>query len=414
MTLRRLTATVVLVTAVGAVPARGAVPERAFTAEASASPLEVIAGRNETDVGSRFFATRSAATNPPPNGYGRAALVDLGFAESLRGPQGPNAEADTGVPNLGDDAVVDDGASRYEAHVDRTPSSRTSAQGGTWSSDGIAADALGSSSTAGVADGAIVATVHATVSGLRVDALAVTGARFAAEARTSGEPGGAHAEGSIELVGATFAGTPVVIGPSGVHVDDTQVPAAQLAAATAALGDALSGSPFAELRLVQPVVEVADDGTRATVRGGGLFVRLTNATPGDSYFAEYRLVGGEIAVFVGAPLDAGAVAGDEGDGPPVAGGSPTRVPGVPIGSGASTGEPPGGVVGPAVDAGYRLVTDQRAPSLASPWAGLPVALGVLWGAAVVAAVVWWLPAAAGVRRRLAEHSGRFATRYLRG
>src|SRR5207247_11257442 len=101
---------------------------------------------------------------------------------------------------------------------------------------------------------------------------------------------------------------PVVIGPEGLTVDQSKVPAELVNASTTAVHDALSQGGYFDVRTAQPEVTIAEDGSSVTVRGGGVFFEGQSNDPTQPYCLRQALVGGSLQVAVGAGLTGGSAA----------------------------------------------------------------------------------------------------------
>lgn len=284
---------------------------RAFSAEANATPVEPAPGVNETEVAFRPAATTARAFNPPVAAFGRAAAVDLGLAEALIGPavdeagagdaSPPSADVDTQVEGS-NDKTVDEGGTHLEARADESPMAVAAAEG---SSGGP----TGSATSRSFADGSgetIVAVSEAEISDATFGPLVIGSGRFDGRAQIDGTPGGGSARGVITVTGATFADVPVVIDDDGMAVDETRVPAPLVGEATAAIQEFFSPGGFADIRVVQPKVEVAEDGRSATVNGGGVRVFMSSNDPANNYFFAATFLRGSAEVFMGSDLSVAA------------------------------------------------------------------------------------------------------------
>ena len=388
---------------------------RAFTAGAQAYPVESAPGTRETEVKVRQLATTAIASNPPPDAFARAATNDMGLAEAYVGQQGPSADADTATADGENDDVVDDGGNRLEAHVDVAPRARASAAGNAVGDDATSSGTGSSTSEADASGERLVATAQAEVNDVAVGLLVVGSGRFDARVESDGTPGGASASGLIRTSDATFADIPVTIGADGLSVDESRVPDAAVGPATAALQQAFSEGGYTDIRVVQPRVEVAEDGSSARVFGGGVFVFLTNNDPSERYFVSYTLLGGSAEVVFGGDIAVPA----PGAAVPVPATEPADTVAPDAASTTGDGEQaapvtPPAAPGPAPTAA-ELAYDEGAErvSLPVPWPGW------VW-AVVVVALAWavagglHLPFAAGAQRRLHDMTDAFADRYLRG
>lgn len=268
--------------------------ERAFTIVAEGYPVEPAPGSQSQPIAIRPAASRVSLANPPASAYARAAAADLGLAEAYFGQRGPSAEVDTATEGEREESVDEEGV-RLHAVVSETPSASASAE--------LVAVGIGTtaSDTAGrlTRDGRVVADASSEVRDATIGPLAVTGARFEAHASTSGLRGGGAGSGRVTVAGAMVGGVPVVVDDTGVRVDENLVPLAQLGAATAAVQRAMAEGGYSDIRVVQPIVTVAEDGRRVEVSGGGVAVYLTNNNPSNLYFLSLRGLGGRALVAVG-------------------------------------------------------------------------------------------------------------------
>jgi hypothetical protein len=379
---------------------------RAFTVRAEAYPVESAPGTRETEVAVRQLSTVAQASNPPPDAFARATANDMGLAEAYVGQQGPSADADTATAGGQPDVVVEEGGSRLEAHVEPAPRARADAAGNT---------ASGTGSSTSTADGAgeeLVATATAEINDVVIGPLVIGSGRFDATATANGQPGGATASGVVRTSDATFADIPVTIGSDGLQLDESRVPDALVGPSTAALQQAFSEGGYADIRVVQPRVEVAEDGSSASVSGGGVYVFLTNNSPTERYFVSHTLLGGSVEVSFGGELAVPSAA------PAAVPAEPATVDGPAAPAGASDPTPVAGPAAPpaaappaapdlAYDAAGRRVT---LPVVWPGWIWFVVAIGIAWAAAGVLR----LPFAAGARARLRHAGDGFADRYLRG
>jgi hypothetical protein len=390
--------------------------DRAFTIAAEAFPVEPAPGANQTTLGIRPVASRAGATNPPADAFGRAAATDFGLIEAYTGPQGPSAEADTASANGQREAHVEQGGMTLDAEASTEPRGHAAATGN--SSTGTAYS-TGASSSFATADGStrpLLAVAAAEVNDVVSGPLFIGSARFDASVSLDGTPGGAVAHGRVTATDATVSGIPVILDESGVRVDDAAVPATQLPTLTEAVRMALNRGGYIDVRVVQPVVEVAPDGTRASVRGGGVRIHMGTNDPSSNYFLELNLVAGSASVLLGTFIE--GTGGGSGGAAPFAGSLPSgpvtrvgRLDGfdavVPAAPPAPAAAAPSATGAPAQEA--VVATAASTYRLASRWPGWPWLLAAL---ALVGAMAASLRAnaMAPVRLRLIL----FADRYLRG
>jgi hypothetical protein len=308
---------------------RPAIVGRSFTIRADAFPIEPAPGSNGVALGIRPAATRLVVANPPVEAYARAAAADLTAIEQQVGPPpaGTAAECDSASGNVAPRAHASPAGMTLSAVCNGSPWALASAIARELAAGEVNASAITSTVTGGVAGDALVGTARASLTDLTIGALRVTAARFVGSVRMTGRPGGATASGTIEIVEATIGGVPVTVGPDGVAVDETRVPTEQLAAATAAVHDALSQGGYADVRLLQPRGRAAADGTSASLSGGGLLIYLTNNDPSSTYFVGLTLLGASVRADLGSALELAS------GGPPVSVG-PDSAPGEPAGSAA--------------------------------------------------------------------------------
>lgn len=406
---------VLVVIAAVAVPPSDAAPagtdpvhvDRSFKVLAEAYPMQSAPGTQETEIKVRFASSRAIASNPPVGAFAHASAADLGLAEAYVGRQGPSADADTATQG-DDDAVVADGGSRMEAHVDATPRASSAATSSSAEGEPGGAGTVASTSVADGSPRRLVATAAAEINDFHLGLLVLGSGRFEAVASIDGNPGGARAAGFIRTTEATFAGIPISLGTDGVRVDETKVPVPLLGEATKAIQQAFSPGGYIDLRVAQPTIEIAEDGTSARVFGGGIFIYLTNNDPTERYFVSYTLLGGTASAVLGGVL---AQATPDRD-PRVA---PTVVaPTAPIlfshpnpaPSNPRAGSSP---MQPALDV---VMGSERValPGLWPGWVWSLVVVGLGWGIAGALR----LPPLARSRERLVHVADELAHRYLRG
>ena len=294
---------VVLALSGGVPAARGAAPARAFSVEAAAFPVEPAPGLNQTALGVRPAATRAALSNPPAVAYGRAAALDLGTIELYTGPPPPEsvAECDTGSDNVPDDATAAPLDMQLSARCTTAPAADVRAVARSFSSSGLETAGLSSRVQADGGADAVVAEAVVSAHDVVLGPLVVGTVVQRASARADGRPGGATATARVSVSSASVAGTPVIIGPDGVEVDEERVPLELVPAATAAVRDALGQGGYTDIRVAQPVTEASPDGSSASVRGGGLSVLFTRNDPTENYFLRMTLAGASLSVDLGPP-----------------------------------------------------------------------------------------------------------------
>lgn len=317
-----------LVAALVAVAPSEAVFARGFSARAKAFPVEPDPGQNQQSFAVRPVSADATATNPPAGSFGRAAVVDAGIIEGqFPPPEESFAACDSVSPNVPTDARRRVGPIELAATCRDAPLAAVRA-------DSIGLEALlgeealaslgldgGSISSRVVVDGSgdmVWAESISSLVDLRMGALHLEEVRFRTRVEADGEPGAASADWSFDVVAADVDGVPVTIGSEGVRVDDAAVPAPLLAEAAAAVQEAFGQSPYSDVRVLEPEVSVADDGSSASVDGGGLHVFLTSSdNPAEREFLGLTLLGGRVEVAVGEALEAGT-----GDLVPFVGGAP--------------------------------------------------------------------------------------------
>lgn len=402
----------VVLAALVAVPAGAAgspVVERSFTINVEAFPVAPAPGQQQTELSVRPAGTRAAVANAPATAYARGAVVDSGAIELFTGPPPEEsvAECDTGSPNVPDEAAADPGGSRLRALCTNRPSGRASASGSSAGDDDTAAGSFSSAVHADGGDEAAVGEAQAEMHDGAFGPFAFSSARYEARASAGGVPGRASAHGVVTVSGASVAGIPVRVGPGGVTVDETEVPVELAPAAAAAVNDALTQGGFSTVRLVQPETTVAEDGSRATVRGGGLFVELADPDPKSRRFLRMTFVGGRIEVSVGPVLGEPDAAPPAAVDPPS---SPPRSDAPPAGDAPSAAAPSPPVAAPgdttvettAEDSVVLASSVHRLPGWWDGWVWLVAAATLLAGA-----VAAW-------RRRALATWDALADRFLRG
>jgi len=390
-----------------AVPAE-AITARSFSLQAEGFPVEPAPGMNATSLGIRPLGTQASMSNAPADAYGRATTLDLGTIELYTGPPPPGntAECDATRPNLPRTAEARPGGALLTATCTRRPSVAVAARAEGPESDQLRI-ASQSSRVGGDGGGsALAASADVVITDVEMGPLHIGTARFRGQVSANGRPGGASAAGVVDAADASVSGVPVVVGTGGISVDQTRVPTDLVSSATEAVRAAMAQGGYSDVRVVQPRVTKARDGSSATVQGGGVLASFSSNDPKNDYFLSLTLVGATLKAFVGGPVEnLGPVTG--GVGTVVAPVSP--VPAVAGGGGAGLGEVP---------AANPTLADVAAPPAAlEPLAGraaynLPRAWRGGWVILAVAVVL--VAAAVLVRRRLAPVWDDFATRFLRG
>lgn len=395
--------------------APGPLLARAFTITAEAFPAEPAPGANQTTLGIRPVATRAGATNPPAAAFARASATDFGLIEAYTGPQGPSAEADTASENGRPDHHVEEGGMTLDAHASRAPRGNATASANNVEGDVYTAGSSQSASTVDGGGGKLTAVAMAEMNDVASGPMLIGSARFDAAVELDGTPGGAKASGRVTATDATVSGVPVVIDDHGLRVNEAAVPTEQISAVTEAVRMGLNRGGYIDVRVVQPIIEVAPDGLRASVRGGGVRIRMSTNDPTNNYFLEFNLVAGSASAllgpFIGEPAPvpqdfAGSTGG--GDFPSVF--TPARpveriasplTPAPTTPPAATRVEPPLPLTVEADEAAsYRL---------ASRWPWWPWLVAALALVALFAASLHSAPMAPALRRVSA-----FSDRYLRG
>ena len=368
-----------------------------FTISAQAYPEAVVPGRGGTELGSRELATQLTLTNAPASAYARSALVDNGAIELYTGPPPPGstAECDTTASNQAPDASATPGGAKLTASCRPAPSATASATGAL--ANGSARSASASASGDGGGD-AVRASVGAEVHDLTFGPVQVGTARYDASGAANGIAGEASGNAAVSASDASVAGIPVTIDGDGVRVDDTRVPTELAGSATKAVHDALAQGGYADVRLVQPSVLVAADGTSVQIAGGGLFTEFQSNDPTQPYFVHTTFVGGALTLSVGGQLSTAAAPPLLVDGPT----APSSEGGAAVASPPATIAPAGAAPAPAPPDVLALRAGYRGPSSTLAWAWTVIAFAVT----IAVAAAW--------RRRLAPAWNTVADRYLRG
>ena len=390
--------------------------DRAFTVRAEAYPLEPAPGTQDTEVAVRPAATQAVTTNPPVAAFARAAASDLGLAEAYFGQQGPSAAADTATENDPEDVVKDENGVHLEAHVDESPHSLAIAVGNGGEAQGSPSGSFSSRSEAKGAGPSLIATVEAEANDVVIGPFVLGSGRFEAALSLDGTPDGAIGGGTITTSDATFAGVPIVIDEDGFTVDETRVPAPLVGQATDSIQEFFSPGGYADIRVVQPKVEIAEDGQSVRVSGGGVHVFFTNNDPKERYFAGFTMLGGDAMAALGSVLSQPTRTVTVVTRPPTtAPAPPTSAAPSPV----TTSPTPSTSIAPppTVDAdlatqisydGGREVLDLRGIWPGLRW--LVLAVFLLWAAVAVLQTPWL----AGPRRSLAIRIDDFADRFTRG
>jgi hypothetical protein len=384
-----------------------AMTARAFSAQAEGFPIEPAPGMNATSLGIRPLGTRGSLSNAPAAAYGRATTTDLGTVELYTGPPPPGntAECDATRPNLPRDAEAHPSGALLAATCTPRPSVSVSAR-----AEGPRTDAvrLASQSSHIAADGggpAVQASADVVITDVELGPIQIGMARFRGRVSANGRPGGASATGVVNAVDASVSGVPVVVGTGGVTVDRTRVPTDLVSSATDGVRVAMAHGGYSDVRIVQPRVTKARDGTSASVQGGGVVAFFSNNDPKNDYFLSLTLVGATLKAFVGAPVGPG---GRDGM---IVGSAPAPPLPAAAGGGGVAGEVvPGSDARSTVDtatpaAGIEPLVGRTTYEMPRPWRGGWLILVL----AIVATGVVLL-----LRKRVLPAWDDFATRFLRG
>ncbi|HVM39802.1 MAG TPA: hypothetical protein VM618_03360 [Acidimicrobiia bacterium] len=421
-----LAAVVAVVATVAVAPSGGAAAS--FAVRARSFPIEPAPGQNQLSLAVAPLATDIGLA--PGTAFGRSAMLDSGFVENhpdLRPPDDSFVTCDTSLAGDPGHAERTVGAARLAVSCSDDPAGDGRVEGVSLVPFGLDGGVVATRSQAEATGGLLSAVSDSTVTGLAVGPLSVREARFVATVSADGTPGGAAADWDVELAGATVNGVPVVVTHDGVTVDTTEVPQPLVAEATRSIQEGFARSPYADVRVVQPAVEVSDDGRLASIDGGGIEVLFQSSDdPAERRFAGLTLLGGAVSVLWGdRTLDASPAAGKPASGgvvgsgrggstaPTVAGASARPAPSGRLGT---TATPP--ARGATGDAG--TVVETLELSAASGTRGLPT--GTAWwlvvlvaGLAVMAAAaVSSTPSLLPARRRVEAWWDDASERYLRG
>ena len=370
---------------------------RSFTISAQAYPEAVVPGRGGTELGSRELATQLTISNAPASAYARSALVDNGAIELYTGPPPPgtSAECDTTASNQPPDASATPGSAQLAASCRPAPSATASASGAI--SGGTARSARASVSGDGGGD-AVRADVASEIHDLAFGPVQIGTVVYTASGHANGTAGQAAGAAVVSASDATVAGIPVTLDGDGVRVDDSRVPTELAGSATKAVHDALAQGGYADVRVVQPSVLIAADGTSVQIEGGGLFTVFQSNDPSQPYFLHTTFVGGALTLSVGSELSTAATPPEpvaDATTPSMNGLGVAAAPPAPVTSATAVPSPrPAEVL--ALRAGYR----GSASSVVWLWMVLTIALTIA--------------AAALCRHRLAPLWNAVADRYLRG
>jgi len=281
-----------------------AVTARAFTLTADAFPLRFAPGENGTVIAVSPAAVQMSLSNPPGASYARAAALDTSALEQYTGPPPADtvAECSTETSNINKRAQAAPDGMTLSAHCDDSPAANAVAVASDLSAEGLKAASVVSTVTGGPVASGLQAITDVVIRDGTIGPLSFNVAHYSAWILASGLHGGARARASLQLIGASFQGIPVVVSDQGIQVDQTRVPLDMLNPVRDQLHTALLSSPYHDIRLVQPATSAAADGSRAKVSGGGISVFVTNANPAGDYFAGVTLLGGSLDGVVGLPL----------------------------------------------------------------------------------------------------------------
>jgi hypothetical protein len=383
-----------------------AMTTRSFSVQAEGFPVEPAPGMNATSLGIRPLGTRGSLSNAPPDAYGRATTTDLGTIELYTGPPpaGNTAECDATRPNLPRAAEAHPSGALLSATCTHRPSVSVSARAEGPRSDSLRIATQSSHIAADGGGTALVATADVVLTDIDLGPLHIATARFRGRASANGRPRGASASGVVNAVDASVSGVPVVVGTGGVSVDRTRVPTDLVSSATDAVRAAMAQGGYSDVRIVQPRVAAARDGSSATVQGGGVLAFFSNNDPKNDYFLSLTLVGATLKAFVGAPVGVG---GRDGI---VVGSTPAPLSPAVAGGIGAVDTLPGSVAIPTSDsaapgAALEPLVGRTTYEAPRPWRGAWVilALAIVMTAAVL-----------GLRRRALPAWDDFATRFLRG
>lgn len=289
--------------------------DRQFVVQARAFPAELDPGQNRTGFPFRPLSQEASVASSPLGGNGRSSILDMGITENqVPPPEGSFARCDTVSPNVPDHQARSYGALLLEADCrdDPEPAVQTSGSAAALgavvpddalASFGVESGAITSRVTATSAGAVAVAETESSIVELRIGPLAITELRYEARVESTGAPGSARAFADIDVIGADVNGIPVVVGTDGVRVDESEVPVAAVPEATASIQELFAWGGYADIRVVLPETATAEDGSHASARGGGLAIFMTSSSdPADRYFMNLNLLGGRVALHLGAPL----------------------------------------------------------------------------------------------------------------
>jgi hypothetical protein len=402
---------------------------RQFLVQARAFPAELDPGQNRTGFPFRPLSQEAAVASSPLGGNGRSSVLDLGITENqFPPPEEAYARCDSVSPNVPDQQERAYGTVLLAAECTDEPEPAVRTLGSAATLDalvpddvlatfGVTSGVISSQVDASTAGGLAVAESRSSISELAIGPLAIDEVRYVARVESDGSPGSATATADIDVVGADVNGIPVIVSTGGVRVDESEVPAEAVPEATAAIQQFFSWGGYADIRVVYPEMVTSDDGSHASARGGGLAIFMTSSgDPADRYFFTLNLLGGRVALDLGAALD---------DDPPLVNlpYSPSPVVGAPFSARPTPARPvpapaapvPEPAVAPPVSAApeIHLAAQEARRSVAGPssWWLAPLVAGILGlGVAGASTLAPLQPA----RRRVERWWDSTAERYLRG
>jgi hypothetical protein len=402
---------------------------RQFLVQARAFPAEFDPGQNRTGFPFRPLSQEAAVASSPLGGNGRSSILDLGITENqFPPPEEAYARCDTVSPNVPDEQGRAYGTVLLEAECTGEPEPAVHTSGSAATLDalvpddvlatfGVTSGVVASHVEASTAGGIAVAESRSSISELAVGPLAIDEVRYVARVESDGSPGSATATADIDVVGASVNGIPVIVSTDGVRVDESSVPAAAVPEATAAIQEFFSWGGYADIRVVYPEMVTSEDGSQASARGGGLAIFMTSSSdPADRYFLTLNLLGGRVALDLGATLD---------DDPPLVSlpYSPSPVVGAPFRARPAPSRPAPPAAAPATEPSaaspvseppeIHLAAQEARRSVPGPssWWLAPLVAGVLGlGVAGASTTAPLQPA----RRRVERWWDSTAERYLRG
>jgi len=345
--------------------------DAAFRVNAQSFPLEFDPGTNQQSLGIRPLTTQGSVANPPVASYGRAIVLDTGLIEAqFPPPEGSFATCDSVSTNIPDHDEVAAGPVRLEAACSSAPTVSSSLEGVSLVPAGLGGGVLASRTTADGAGDTVGGSVESSITDFEAGPLRIRKVTFRASVAADGRPGGASADWDVDVVGATFDGAPVEVGTGGLTIADQTVPAPPVGDATGGVADQFSSNSQGrfEFRVLAPSTAVAEDGTSAVLRGGGLHLYMASSDdPADRSFFSLTLLGGALSAAVGEafvdersveeqPGSAGVVGSARGGGLTM----PAPVSAPPASTNASSG---GGAARRSAGQDERSVSSPAAPAL---------------------------------------------------